>query len=290
MTAWYGLSAEDVATQLGVDPATGLTAAEAASRLAKNGPNALAAEKSTPGWQRFLNEYASYMQLILAAAGAVSIVIGELRTGLVLLLLTVLNATIGLKQKGKAESAMNALKSMLMASARVRRDGAEAQIPADQVVVGDVVLISAGDQVAADGRIVSASSLQIDESSLTGESVPASKDATAVQGDSLSPGDQSDMAFMNTPVTHGSGGMIVTGTGSDTEVGKISGDADVDEAGEDPARPSAQHDDPVDRGPGRRDDDRHVRHSDWPAANPAACCSSRQSRWRSRRSRRRCRR
>ncbi len=131
------------------------------------------------------------MQLILVAAGVVSIVIGELRTGLVLLLLTVLNATIGLKQKGKAESAMNALKSMLLASARVRRDGAEAQIPADQVVVGDVVLIAAGDQVAADGRIVSASSLQIDESSLTGESVPASKDALPVTGDALSPGDQS---------------------------------------------------------------------------------------------------
>ena len=222
MTNWYGISTDDAAKQLGVDPAVGLTSAEAATRLAKNGPNALAVEKPVPGWRRFLKEYSSYMQLILLAAGLLSIVIGELRTGLVLILLTVLNATIGLKQKGKAESAMNALKSMLMASARVRRDGAEAQIPADQVVVGDVVLIAAGDQVAADGRIVSASSLQIDESSLTGESVPASKDATAVTGDALSPGDQSDMAFMNTPVTHGSGVMIVVGTGAQTEVGKIS--------------------------------------------------------------------
>jgi Ca2+-transporting ATPase len=222
VTTWYALSAEDTAKQLGVDPAVGLTAADAASRLAKNGPNALAAEKPTPAWMRFLKEYTSYMQIILVVAGVISIIIGEFSTGLVLLLLTLLNAVIGLKQKGKAESAMNALKSMLEASARVRRDGAEAAIPADQVVAGDVVLLAAGDQVAADGRIVSASSLQIDESSLTGESVPASKSAAAVSGDALPPGDQSDMAFMNTPVTHGSGLMIVTGTGADTEVGKIS--------------------------------------------------------------------
>jgi len=222
VTTWYALSADDTAKQLGVDPAVGLTAAEAASRLAKNGPNALAAEKPVPGWKRFLKEYTSYMQLILVVAGAISILIGEFSTGVVLLLLTLLNAVIGLKQKGKAESAMNALKSMLEASARVRRDGAEAAIPADQVVAGDVVLLAAGDQVAADGRIVSASSLQIDESSLTGESVPASKGVASVTGDALPPGDQSDMAFMNTPVTHGSGVMVVTGTGADTEVGKIS--------------------------------------------------------------------
>ncbi|MEI2717852.1 MAG: HAD-IC family P-type ATPase [Candidatus Nanopelagicales bacterium] len=220
--AWYALSADETAQRLGVDPATGLTAAEAASRLAKDGPNELSAEKPTPGWKRFIGEYASYMQIILLGAGLVSFVIGEFSTGAVLLILTLLNAVIGLKQKGKAESAMNALKSMLKASARVRRDGSEATIPADQVVPGDVVLIAAGDQVAADGRIVSASSLQIDESSLTGESVPASKSAQTLSGSDLGPGDQSNIAFMNTPVTHGSGVIIVTQTGATSEVGKIS--------------------------------------------------------------------
>ena len=101
---------------------------------------------------------------------------------MLLLLLTVLNAVIGLRQEGKAESAMNALKSMMKATARVRRDGATAEIPAEQLVVGDVVLLSAGDQVPADGRIIAASALQIDESALTGESVPAAKDARALDG------------------------------------------------------------------------------------------------------------
>jgi Ca2+-transporting ATPase len=130
---------------------------------------------------------------------------------------------MGVRQEGKAESAMNALKSMMKATARVRRDGTEAQIPADQVVPGDVVLIAAGDSVPADGRIVTASALQIDESALTGESVPAAKDASTLEGDELGPGDQTNMAFMNTPVTHGSATMIVTGTGAGTELGKISG-------------------------------------------------------------------
>jgi Ca2+-transporting ATPase len=135
----------------------------------------------------------------------------------------VLNAVIGLRQEGKAESAMNALKSMMKATARVRRDGSEAQIPADQVVVGDVVLIAAGDEVPADGRIIAASALQIDESALTGESVPAAKDAQTLPDAEVGPGDQLNMAFMNTPVTHGSGTVIVTATGTGTELGKISG-------------------------------------------------------------------
>ena len=95
----------------------------------------------------------------------------------------------------------------------MRRDGVEAEIPAEQLVVGDVVLLAAGDQVPADGRIVAASSLQIDESALTGESVPAGKDAETLPASELGPGDQTNMAFMHTPVTHGSGVMIVTARG-----------------------------------------------------------------------------
>src|SRR4249919_2011154 len=221
--SWYARSTDEVATALGVDPAVGLTAARAAELLAANGPNALPEEKPKPGWRRFLDEYRSYMQIILVAAAVVSLAIQQWSTGVLLLLLTVLNAVVGLRQEGKAESAMNALKSMMKATARVRRDGAEAQFPAEELVVGDVVLITAGDQVPADGRIIAASALQIDESALTGESVPAAKDAETLSGDQLGPGDQTNMAFMNTPVTHGSGTVIVTGTGAGTELGKISG-------------------------------------------------------------------
>jgi P-type Ca2+ transporter type 2C len=220
--AWYSRSPEDVAQALGVDPDVGLSADTAAERLRTNGPNALPEERPTPGWLRFLAQYRSYMQIILVAAAVVSLLIAEWGTGVLLLVLTVLNAVIGLRQEGKAQSAMNALKSMLKATARVRRDGEAAEIPAEELVVGDVVLLSAGDQVPADGRVVAASALQIDESALTGESSPAAKDARIPDGTGLGPGDQTDMAFMNTPVTHGSGTLIVTGTGSDTELGKIS--------------------------------------------------------------------
>ncbi len=219
---WFSRSADDVAAAFGVDPAAGLPAGRAAELLSANGPNALPEEKPKPGWLRFLDEYRTYMQIILTAAAVVSLIIKEWSTAALLLLLTVLNAVVGLRQEGKAESAMNALKSMMKATARVRRDGAEAEIPAEQLVAGDVVLIAAGDQVPADGRIIAASALQIDESALTGESTPAGKDAATLPEGKLGPGDQTNMAFMNTPVTHGSGTMIVTGTGADTELGKIS--------------------------------------------------------------------
>ncbi|MFF4007816.1 cation-translocating P-type ATPase [Streptomyces sp. NPDC001717] len=221
--AWYTRDPEEVAAAFGVDPAVGLSAARAAELLAAHGPNALPAEERTPTWQRFLGQYRSYMQLVLLAAAAVSLIIQEWTTAILLIVLTLLNAVIGLRQEGKAESAMNALQSMMKASARVRRDGREAEIPAEQLVVGDIVLITAGDQVAADGRIIEASALQIDESALTGESVPAAKDTAALPGALPSPGDRTCMAFMNTPVTHGSGVLVVTATGAATEVGKISG-------------------------------------------------------------------
>ena len=222
-TAWYGLAPADVAKRLDVDPAQGLSAANAAELLEANGPNALPAEATMPGWKQFLAQYRSYMQIILVVAAVASILIGEISTGLAVLAITAVNALGGMRQQGKAESAMNALQSMLKASARVRRDGTETEIGADQVVVGDVVLLSAGDDVCADGRIIEAASLQIDESGLTGESVPASKSAEAITDEEPGVADQSNMAFMNSPVTHGSGVMIVTGTGNGTEVGRISG-------------------------------------------------------------------
>ena len=220
---WYALPPDEVAQRLGVDTAAGLSAATSAQRLAQNGPNALPAEKPPPGWRRFLAQYAAYMQIILVIAGALSLVIGQWSTGAALLALTVFNAAVGMRQEGKAESAMNALKSMTKREARVRRDGVESTIPAEQVVVGDLVLLAAGDDVAADGRIIAASSLDIDESALTGESSPASKLPDTLADKDMGPGDQRNMAFMNTPVTHGSGIMLVTATGADAQIGKIAG-------------------------------------------------------------------
>ncbi|MFF3559462.1 cation-translocating P-type ATPase [Streptomyces sp. NPDC002574] len=221
---WYARSPEEVVAALSVDPAVGLAAARADELRVAHGSNALPEEGGPAAWRRFLFQYRSYMQIVLVVAAVVSLLIQQWTTGVLLCVLTLLNAVVGLRQEGKAESAMNALKSMLEATARVRRDGTEAEIPADQLVVGDIVLVSAGDQVPADGRIIEASALQIDESALTGESVPAAKDAgTLPGGRGLPPGDRTNTAFMNTPVTHGSGVLVVTAIGADTELGKISG-------------------------------------------------------------------
>ena len=219
---WYACSPEEVAHLLGVDPETGLTGARAAELLAAHGPNALPEERPRPALLRFLDQYRSYMQIILVVSAVVSAVIAQWGTAVLLVALTLLNAVVGLRQEGKAASAMNALRSMMKNTARVRRDGVESEIPAEGLVPGDVVLVAAGDQVPADGRIVRASALQIDESALTGESTPAAKDTVVPPGTRLGPGDRTDMAFMNTPVTHGSGVLIVTGTGVDTEFGRIS--------------------------------------------------------------------
>src|SRR5215218_11338843 len=183
--AWYSRSPADVAQALGVDPDVGLSSGTAAERLRANGPNALPEERPRPAWLRVLEQYRNYMQIILVGAAVVSLLIAEWGTAVLLLVLTVLNAVIGLRQEGKAQSAMNALKSMLKSTARVRRDGAAAELPAEQLVVGDVVLLSAGDHVPADGRIVAAVALQIDESALTGESSPAAKDARVPDGTGL---------------------------------------------------------------------------------------------------------
>ncbi|MFB8034195.1 cation-translocating P-type ATPase [Streptomyces sp. NPDC056004] len=220
---WYACPPEEVTAAFGVDPAVGLSAARATQLLTAHGPNSLPEEKRPPAWRRFLAQYRSYMQIVLVAAAVVSLLIKEWTTAVLLIVLTLLNAVVGLRQEGKAESAMNALQSMMKATARVRRDGTEAEIPAEQLVVGDIVLITAGDQVAADGRIIEASALQIDESALTGESVPSAKNAGTLPGPLPAPGDRTNMAFMNTPVTHGSGVLVVTATGAATEVGKISG-------------------------------------------------------------------
>ena len=220
---WYTLPVDDVVQRLGVDPATGLAPTTAAERLESDGPNALPAEAGVPGWRRFVAQYAAYMQIILLIAGIVSFAIGEWSTGLLLLVLTVVNAVVGLRQEGKAESAMNALKSLTKQTARVRRGGVESSIPVEEVVLGDVVLITAGDNVAADGRIIQANSLDIDESALTGESTPASKTVDVLADVEVGAGDRTNMAFMNTPVTHGSGVMVVTARGAEAEVGKIAG-------------------------------------------------------------------
>jgi Ca2+-transporting ATPase len=221
---WYARSGEEVASAMGVDPARGLSAAEAATRLEQYGPNRFAEGKQEPRWRAFERQYHDPMQVVLLIAGIGSIIpLEQYGTGIMLLLLTVLNAVLGLNQEGKAAAAVAALQKMMIVKAKVHRDGELLVVPAEQLVPGDVVSIEAGDIVPADGRLLQAATLEIAESALTGESVPVSKGVDAVEGEEVPLGDRTDMVFMNTNATRGTGTFVVTATGMATEVGHISG-------------------------------------------------------------------
>ncbi len=219
---WYALAAEAAAKQLQVDPAKGLSAAEAQQRLQKYGPNQLAGKKKESGWQAFLRQYKDFMQIILLVAGVISlVVVHQVSTFAVLLGLTIFNAVLGLRQESKAQASLAALEKMLKNIARVRRDGQAIEIDAVGLVPGDVVLMEAGNRVPADGRLFVAATLEIEEAALTGESVATLKDTTPITKPEVPLGDRLNMAFMNTSVTRGRGEMIVTTTGMGTEIGHI---------------------------------------------------------------------
>ncbi|HET9324644.1 MAG TPA: HAD-IC family P-type ATPase [Gaiellaceae bacterium] len=221
---WFALSGDDAARELGVDPERGLSTAEAAARLEQYGLNKLAEEEKEPGWHAFLRQYRDLMQLVLVGAAVVSVVaLQEVSTGLVILGVTVLNAVLGLNQEGKAAESVAALQKMLVLEAHARRGGEMVDIPAEELVPGDVVSFEAGDKVPADGRLLVAATLEIEEAALTGESTPAAKVVDPVAGEEVPLGDRVDMAYMNSTVTRGRGEMVVTATGMGTEVGQISG-------------------------------------------------------------------
>ena len=222
--AWHTLSADQVLRSEGADAQRGLSSAEAASRARRFGPNKLAAAKAEPRWHAFLRQYRDPMQIVLLAAGIGSLYpLKQLGTGILLILLTLFNAVLGLHQEGKAAAAVAALQKMMIITARVRRDGQLAEIPAGQLVPGDIVAIEAGDIVPADGRLLKAATLEVAESALTGESLPVTKSTDAVAGAGTPLGDRTDMVYMNTNVTRGAGEFVVTATGMATEVGQISG-------------------------------------------------------------------
>jgi Ca2+-transporting ATPase len=221
---WHVLSREDAVGALEVDPGRGLTSDQAAERLTRYGPNKFAEAKTESRWHAFLRQYQDPMQIVLVVAGVISIYpVKQPGTGIVILLLTLLNAVLGLNQEGKAAAAVAALAKMMIVKARVRRDGALAQLPAEQLVPGDIVAIEAGDVVPADGRVLGAATLEVAEAALTGESLPVSKGTEAVASPDAPLGDRTDMVYMNTNVTRGTGEFVVTSTGMATEVGHISG-------------------------------------------------------------------
>ncbi|MGW4065504.1 cation-translocating P-type ATPase [Amycolatopsis sp. NPDC004747] len=213
----------DVSARLGVDPARGLDTAEAARRLADAGPNRLAEPAPRPWWQALAAQVANPLNVVLVLAAVLAgVVERSFREALVIGVVLGLNGVLGFFQERRADQAVAALREMLSPSARVRRAGEVVDLPAADVVPGDVVLVEAGDRIPADGRVLAQVTLETDESGLTGESVPVAKTGEALPGDVGLP-DRACMAHMTSVVTRGRGEVLVTATGMATEIGKVAG-------------------------------------------------------------------
>lgn len=211
----------DAEKALHTDRRRGLSEQEAKRRQAEYGANELAADPGKSFWARFLSQFMDPLIYVLLAAGVISVFLGEVADACIILAVVLLNGTVGMIQEGKAQKALDALKKMTRLRAIVRRDGVDREIDAAELVPGDLVILDAGRQIPADLRLDLAENMRVEESALTGESVPVSKDAAFVAGKILPVGDQRNMAFMSTNVTAGRGEGIVTATGMETEIGKI---------------------------------------------------------------------
>ena len=219
--AWFAQDEAAVVAALETDADQGLSQAEAAARLARDGANEITGEKPPSVWQVALEQLREPMNIMLIAVTAVSFAIGEVPTGILVALLIALNIVLGSRQELKARASVDALSKMQVPHTRVVRGGHIVQVPARDVVVGDIVEVEAGDIAPADGRIIRSATLETQEAALTGESAPVAKDAAVLPGPDVGLGDRTNMVFQNTSVTRGTGAMAVTATGMDTEMGRI---------------------------------------------------------------------
>ena len=199
----------------------GLDPAEAARRLVAYGPNRLVAVAPRPGYLRFLDQFRSFLVMILIAAAVLAAAVGDLKDPIVIGIVVLANAFLGYFQERKAEKSLDALRGMLAVRAKVRRGGAVREVPADELVPGDVVLLEAGDRVPADAALVAAFDLEVDESSLTGESQAVAKAPQPPSAPDAPLGDRTDRLFMQTVVTRGRAEAVVTETGMQTQVGAL---------------------------------------------------------------------
>lgn len=220
---WHLLTPTQIVPKLNSDPEQGLTQDEATKRLKQYGPNALAETSQRSALSILVEQFTSLIVLLLVAAAGTAFLLDETVEALAILAVIVLNGIIGFLTELRAEQAITALQKQRVTSAHVIRDGEERKIPAAELVPGDVVVLTAGERVPADGRIFESVRLQVQEAMLTGESVAVSKKREALEAanGSLPLGDRVNMAYMGTVITEGRGRMLVTATGMETEVGKI---------------------------------------------------------------------
>ena len=218
---WHARTAVQALAKLGTDRSRGLTQAEAARRLAKDGPNVLPEPARASPWRLFFGQFKSLVVGILVAAGLLSGFLGEWVDAIAILSIVILNAGIGFYQEYSAEQSIAALRKMTAPTAKVRRDGMLRILPADQLVRGDLVEFESGDLVPADVRILEAAGLRCVESALTGESHAVDKVSETLPEGPLPLGDRLNMAYLGTSVAAGAGSAVVVGTGLDTEFGRI---------------------------------------------------------------------
>ena len=221
--SWHTLSPEIAAATLGVEPGRGLEEGEAATRLARLGENRLIEATPRPVWLKFFDQFKNFLVIVLLFAAALAWTIGDLKDAVVILIVVLFNASLGFYQEHRAEQTLAALKGMLAARARVRRNARMEEIDAVQLVPGDIVLLEAGDRIPADGRLLAAHSLEIEEAALTGESHAVGKSVAALEQAELPLGDRVNLLYMNTVVTRGRAELLVTATGMATEMGKLAG-------------------------------------------------------------------
>ena len=222
-TAWYCVPAGDVAGLLATDVGAGLTSTEVADRLAEYGPNSIPKEQPPSTWKIALTQIREPMNVMLIVVTVLSFLIGQVSTALLVGFLVALNVWMATSQSLKARASADALSDLQVPSARVVRNGGVDSIDSIGLVPGDVVMVEAGDLVPSDGRIIASATLEVQEAALTGESAPVSKDPAVLEDPATALGDQADMLFQNTSVTRGTATMVVTATGSNTEMGKIAG-------------------------------------------------------------------
>jgi Ca2+-transporting ATPase len=221
--AWYAVDVADAARLLQTDASTGLSSDEAARRLREHGANSIPKEPPPSGWAIALTQLRDPMNIMLVAVAVISLLIGEVGTGLMVGSLVLLNVALGTNQERKAQASVAALDQLQVPTARVLRDGSVTLLDALDIVPGDVVALEAGDLVPADGRIATSATLEVAEAALTGESAPVAKHAGPLPNEEVSLGDRHNMLFQNTSVTRGTATLLVTATGAGTEMGKIAG-------------------------------------------------------------------
>ncbi|WP_319001559.1 cation-translocating P-type ATPase [Clostridium sp. CS001] len=219
---FFNKTIEEALNELNVSPITGLSEKETDLRKEKFGLNQLASKKPKTLISMFFAQLNDMLIYVLIAAAAVSALLGEVSDAIIIAIVIIINATVGIIQESKAEKALDALKKLSTPKAVVKRDGQLKEIPSEEVVPGDIVIIDAGRYIPCDLRLIEAANLKIEESTLTGESVPVDKDASLVlNGEDIPLGDQKNMLFMSTLATYGRGIGLAVSTGMNTEIGKI---------------------------------------------------------------------